>query len=128
MTSKAVFTSFYVDDFLQPVPCESEAVALASQLVKMLTEGGCNLTKFVTNGLEVYKSSEKDLTFAKFFSEMEVTTILVIRWDLKIDTLYVCRGVSNPLHENVTQRKLLSVVSSVFDPLGFVSLSQSEDV
>ena len=121
VASKAVFTSFYVDDFLQSVPCESDAVVLASQLVNMLTKGGFNLTKFVTNSLEVYKSLEKDVTFAEPFSEMEVTTILGIQWDLKNDTLYVCRGVSNPLPGNITQRKVLSVVSSVFDPLGFVS-------
>ena len=121
VASKAVFTSFYVDNFLQSVPCESDAVALASQLVKMLTKGGFKLTKFITNSLEIFKSLEKDITFAKPFSEMEVTTILEIQWDLKHDTLYVCRGVSNPLSKNVTQRKILSVVSSVFDPLGFVS-------
>ena len=121
VASKAVFTSFYVDDFLQSVPYESDAVLLASQLVKMLAKGGFNLTKFVTNSLEVYKSLEKDVTFAEPFSEMEVTTVLGPQWDLKNDNLYVCRGVSNPLPGNITQRKILFVVSSVFDPLGFVS-------
>ena len=61
------------------------------------------------------------MTFAEPFSEMEVTTILGVQWDLKNDNLYVCRGVSNPLPGNITQRKILSVVSPVFDPLGFVS-------
>ena len=73
----------------------------------MLTKCGLNLTKFVTNSLEVYKSLEKDITFAKPFSEMEVTTILGIQWDLKKDILYVCRGVSNPLPGNINQRKIL---------------------
>ena len=114
VASKAVFTSFYVNDFLQSVPCERDAVALASQLLKMLTKGGYNLTKIVTNSLEVYKLFDKDITFAKPSSEMEVTTILGIQWDLKKDKLYVCRGVSNPLPGNITQRKTLSVVSSVF--------------
>ena len=121
VASKAVFTSFYVDDFLHSVPRESDAVVLASQLMNMLTKGGFNLTKFVTNSLEVYKSLEKDVTFAELFSEMEVTTILGIQWDLKNDNLYVCRGVSNPLPGNITQRKILSVVSSVSDLLGFLS-------
>ena len=87
----------------------------------MLAKGGFNLTKFVTNSLEVYKSLEKDVTFAEHFSEMEVTTILGIQWDMKNDNLYVCRGVSNTLRGNITQRTILSIVSSVFDPLGFVS-------
>ena len=121
VASKAVFTSFYVDEFLQSVPRESDGVLLASQLVQMLAKGGFNLIKFVTNSLEVYKSLEKDVTFAEPFSETEVTTILGIQWDLKNNNLYVCRGVSNPLPGNITQGKILSVVSSVFDPLGFVS-------
>ena len=87
----------------------------------MLAKGGFNLTKFVTNSLEVYKSLEKDVTFAEPFIEMEVTTILGIQWDLREDNLYVCRGLSNPLPGNITQRKILSVVSSVFDLLTFVS-------
>ena len=105
VASKPVFTSFSVDDFLRLVPCESDAVALSSQLVKMMTKGGFNLTKFVTNGLELYPSLEKDITFAKAFSEMEVTTILGDQWDMKSDMLFVCRGVSNPLPKNVAQRK-----------------------
>ena len=54
MVLKAVFTSFHVDVFLQSVPCECDAVVLASQLVNILTKGGLNLTKFVTISLEVY--------------------------------------------------------------------------
>ena len=84
VASNAVFISFYYDGLLQSVLCESDAVVLASQLVKMLTKGGFNLTEFVTNSLEVYKSLEKDVTFAEPLSEMEVTTILGIQWDLKI--------------------------------------------
>ena len=61
------------------------------------------------------------MTFADPFSETEVTTILGIQWVLKNDNLYVCRGVSNPLPGNITKRKIFSVVSSVFDPLRFVS-------
>ena len=123
VASKAVFTSFYVDDFLQSVPCENDGDLLASQLVKTSAKGGFNLSKFVTYSLEVHKSLEKDVTFAEPFSEMEVTTILGIQWDLEDDNLYVCRGVSNPLPGNITQRKIHSVVSSVFGPLGFLSPS-----
>ena len=83
VVSRAVFTFFQVDDFLQSVPCESDAVALASQMVHMLTKGGFNLSKFVKNSLEVYKPLEKDNTLAKPFSAVEITTILDIQGDLK---------------------------------------------
>ena len=59
---KRFFTSFYVDDFLQSIPCESDAVVLASQMVNMLTKGGFNLTTFVTNSLEVFKEGLRETT------------------------------------------------------------------
>ena len=62
VASKAVFTSFYVGDFLQSVPCETDTVVLASQMVNMLTKGGFNLTKFVTNSLKVFKKSLRETT------------------------------------------------------------------
>ena len=115
VASKAVFISFFVDDFLQSVPSESDAVVLASQLMKMLTKVVFNLAKIVTRSLKVYKSLECDVIFAEHFSEMEVITILGIQWVVKANNMYVSRGVSNPLQRNITQRKVLSVVSSVFD-------------
>ena len=79
------------------------------------------MTKFVTNSLEAYSSLEKGVTFAEPFSEMEITTLLGNQKDLKTDNLCVCRDVLSLLPGKIPQRKNLSVVSSVFDPLGFVS-------
>ena len=42
VASNAVFTSACVGAFLKPVPCESDAVALVSHLIKIITEIGFN--------------------------------------------------------------------------------------
>ena len=44
--------------------------------------------------------------------------MLGLQWMIIDDSLQVCRGTSKEVETPITQRKILSVVSSVFDPLG----------
>ena len=46
--------------------------------------------------------------------------VLGLRWDHAADTLNVSRGVKLKGDKPITQRKILSMVSAVFDPLGLV--------
>ena len=46
------------------------------------------------------------------------SSLLGLQWNLKEDTLEVCRGVSKEIPSKITQRVVLSFVASVFDPLG----------
>ena len=47
--------------------------------------------------------------------------VLGLKWDHVKDTLVVSRGVDRPLDKALTQRTVLSFVSSVFDPVGLVA-------
>ena len=47
--------------------------------------------------------------------------VLGLKWDHVKDTLVVSRGVDRPLDKAITQRTVLSLVSSVFDPIGLVA-------
>ena len=44
-----------------------------------------------------------------------------MKWDHVLDTLVVSRGVNSELKDTVTQRTVLSFVSSVFDPIELVA-------
>ena len=44
--------------------------------------------------------------------------MLGLQWTIIDDSLQVCRGTSKEVETPITQRKILSLVSSVFDPLG----------
>ena len=59
--TKAVRRNFYVDDVLKSVPKLEQAVHLASDLTKLLKEGGFCLTKFASNSREVLQSIPSDL-------------------------------------------------------------------
>ena len=44
--------------------------------------------------------------------------MLGLQWTVTDDSLQVCRGTNKEIETSVTQRKILSLVSSVFDPIG----------
>ena len=87
---------------------QEEAAAVKTDLTSLLAKGVFKLTKWATN-----------------FEENEVhdkaLTILGLEWNNINDTLKVCRGLQFEPENSWTQRKVLSVVSSVFDPLGFLA-------
>ncbi len=106
--------NFYVDDCLKSVPGENEAIRLTDDLRRLLEKGGFNLTKWVSNSRKLVESlpeSERAGTFKDLNDgQMPVERALGVRC-FKIEVN------DKPL----TRRELLSVVSSVYDPLGFAA-------
>ena len=100
--------NFYMDDLLVSLENKEEAADIKEELTTLLAKGGFQLTKWAIN-----------------FNEDEVhdkaLTILGLEWNNINDSLKVCRGLQFEPESQWTQRKVLSVVSSVFDPLGFLA-------
>ncbi|KAK3747784.1 hypothetical protein QZH41_013322, partial [Actinostola sp. cb2023] len=119
---ETVKRNFYVDDCLKSVDGEQEAIRLVDELRRLLALGGFRLTKWVSNSRCVLDSipeperagSVKTLDFDHDLIERA----LGILWDVQPDTL----GFKIAVKEKpATRRGILSVVSSIYDPLGFVS-------
>ena len=120
--AKAVFDSFNVDDFLKSFASVDKAIEVMTKLVEMMKRVGFNLTKFITNSESVFESKHGDIAFANpSFSDVGSVSVLGLNWDTRDDTFSVSRGVSNDLPAKLTQQKILSSVSSVYDPLGIVA-------
>ena len=125
----AVSNKFYVDDYLGSVKNPETALTLSSSLVELLKLGEFNLTKFIGNvpnlSLKLnppktsVNNSQEILTAAIF--PKTTSHVLGLKWDHVTDTLVVSRGFSRKLKDSVTQRSVLSFVSSVFDPIGLVA-------
>ena len=101
-----------------------EAIRLSEQLCEMLALGGFRLTKWISNNRAVLnaipqneRSNElKDISLEN--EELPTERALGLQWDAEADkfTFKVC-SKDKPL----IRRGLLSKISSVYDPIGFVS-------
>ncbi|XDV54607.1 hypothetical protein PO909_022856, partial [Leuciscus waleckii] len=87
---------FYVDDCLVSVGSEEEAVSLRQELSALCAEGGFKLTKWVSNRRTVLATIPPEERDSFKFK-------IVLK--------------THPL----TRRGILSMVSSIYDPLGFVA-------
>ena len=121
-TIKTVECNFYVDDRLKSVSSKELAVNLSSQLCELLARGGFKLTKWLSNSrkfIESLPASERaaqvrDLDFEK----LPVERALGVQCNISSDQF----GFRIVIKDRaVTRRGILSIVSSVYDPLGFVA-------
>ncbi|XP_022102428.1 uncharacterized protein LOC110985607 [Acanthaster planci] len=121
--ASTVRNNFYVDDCLKSVETVEGAIQLSKQLSELLALGGFRLTKWISNSrrvLETIPLGER----AKVVKDMDldserlpVERALGVSWDTEDDTLAI---TTRPKLKAHTRRGLLSVVCSVYDPLGFV--------
>lgn len=116
--------NFYVDDCLKSVASEKQAICLVSDLRATCDTGGFRLTKWVSNSVSVLASvPEEDRALKEIMevnlerSELPLERALGIQWNISSDTL--CFRIS-PKQQPCTRRGILSVVNSLYDPLGFL--------
>ena len=115
--------SFYVDDLLKSLDNEKEAIKLIMNVKAMHESGGFKLTKFLSNSKQVFQSvdeadrrqgvKDKDL-----MGDLPAEQALGVLWGTEIDKF----GFRVTLKQKSwTRRGLRSVISSVYDPLGFAA-------
>ena len=124
ITVETVKRNFYVDDCLKSVATNPEAIRLVGQLREMLSKGGFRLTKWISNSRDVISCvpeterapSVKDLDLSNNPALTE--RALGVQWNVQKDTFsYKIAEKERP----ITRRGMLSIICSVYDPLGFVS-------
>ena len=118
--ASVVNETFYMDDYLDSFENVTQAIKTSRDLVSLLKLGGFNLTKFVSNADEITSAMnpEESETSSSPIKEIcngaeQSTHVLGLKWDHVKDTLVVSRGVDRPLDKAITQRTVLSFVSSV---------------
>ncbi|KAL2082436.1 hypothetical protein ACEWY4_022254 [Coilia grayii] len=115
---------FYVDDGLCSVPSDAEAIDLLRRTQASLAESNLRLHKFASNSqsvLEAFPSEDcvtagKDVDLSR--DESPTQRSLGLLWEIASDTFtFSVSTDSKPF----TRRGVLSMVNSVFDPLGFLA-------
>ena len=121
-TVKTVQRNFYVDDCLKSCGTVSEAKDLAKDLKELLSRGGFNLTKWSSNSREVIEGipeADRSVTMKSFDLEgAPVERTLGVQWDVERDQFGFATATKD---KPTTRRGLLSVISSIYDPLGIAS-------
>lgn len=121
---QTVLCNFYVDDCLRSVATEDDAVTLVNDLRALCSRGGFTLTKWMSNSRKVllsipveHRASEvKDLDLRH--DTLPVERTLGVQWDTETDTFtYKMKLQDKPM----TRRGILSIVNSIYDPLGFLA-------
>ena len=116
--------NFYVDDCLYSTSTAEKAIELSKGLQETCERGGFHLTKWNSNHRAVLHAIPKDerassvqqLNFEK--DKLPQERALGILWNAETDSFgYNIKIKDRP----PTKRGILSIISSVYDPLGFVS-------
>ncbi|KAJ8332985.1 hypothetical protein SKAU_G00418810 [Synaphobranchus kaupii] len=121
---QTVLRNFYVDDCLKSVATEDDAVTLAGDLRTLCASGGFTLTKWMSHSRKVLMSipEEHRANEVKYLDlshdALPVERAVGIQWDNETDTItYSMKLQDKPM----TRRGILSMVNSIYDPLGFLA-------
>ena len=112
--------NFYMDDLVKSVDSPQAAITCNQVLVETLKRSGFTLKKWASNCPEVLEiiPVEDRLKANEFTLNAESSAILGLEWIIDRDCLQVCRGPNKDCPQHITQRVMLSFVSSVFDAMG----------
>ncbi len=119
--SKVLKRDMYVDDLVTSVSSVQLAIKLQVELKSLLAKGGFNLTKWASNKPEVLThlpETEKSKNMSIDYDTEVTERVLGIQWNIKEDTIGYKTLISN---KPFTKRGALSVLSSVYDPIGLAS-------
>ncbi len=123
-THQFVERHFYVDDGLISLPNEEDAISLLKRTQKALAQSNIKLHKIASNSTTVMKAfPPEDLT--KGIKDLDLTKetlpnqrSLGLCWEMESDTFTF--QVTNS-EKPFTRRGVLSVINSLYDPLGLVT-------
>ena len=117
---KAVRRHFYMNDYIQPHAAEEDACKAVLETKHCLQTGGFRLTNFVSNSslvLNLIPPENKD-------NQTDVFRFLGVKWNLEKDCFLMKPLTDVPKDASAyTHRKVFSLVSSIFDPMGIMSPS-----
>ena len=121
-TVKVILHDTYMDDVVTSVATVSSTITLAKEVAQLLSKGGFKAHKWLSNdkkvltALDGFELDVQDVSFDT--TDQMVQRTLGIRWDVQHDNfVFICQPKANP----ATKRGLVSALSSVFDPCGFIS-------
>ena len=119
-----VKNNFYVDDCLKSMASEEAALQMIKDLNALCHKGGFNLSGWISNSRTVLLSIAEDKRPKELVEldldkdQLPMEQALGLQWNIETDTFKFRTSLRE---QPQTRRGILSVVSSLYDPLGFLS-------
>ena len=110
-------SSFYVDNLVLSVPSEQQALQLHKEATSILHEGGFELRAWNSNSHLLQDAAKADGNMSTVDTSFE--KVLGYHYFPQKDTIQLADFVLDTTAD--TKRKILSAISSVYDPLGLFS-------
>ncbi|XP_064623414.1 uncharacterized protein LOC135485361 [Lineus longissimus] len=123
-TADHLLRSFYVDDYLDSVTKPADGIEKAKGTKRILEKGGFNLTGWSSNDIEIIESiptEDRSKELQKNFENSDTIPkerALGVMWNPAKDTLGFQLSLD---HKPATRRGILSLVSTVYDPIGLAA-------
>ena len=121
LIQNVVNDNFYMDDFLYSLSNEKDLITITSQIMSVLNTHGFRLRKFISNSsfiLNSLPSSEVSPNFINLdLASEHLERTLGLIWDVNRDQ-FTFKPVTKTFPN--TKRGMLSMISSIYDPLGIL--------
>ena len=130
LPKQSVLLHFYMDDLFTWEESEDMALETHVNLTKLLLRGGFRLTKWYRSSREVLtRIPENELAPSLKGldpeGELLIERALGVAWNTESDSFVF----KNRTRSATTQRQVLSLIASIYDPLGMIALyPSSEDI
>ena len=120
--ANALHHNFYVDDLLKSIEDLDSAKQLVKDVINMCKSGGFHLTKFISNNKELLSVPENQRRMGvkdqDLSGDLPNEKALGICWNLREDIFSFKLKLEA---RTLTKRVMLSMISSIYDPLGFAA-------
>lgn len=120
----------YVDDLMDSVATEAEAIKLATEIRHIHQQGGFHIRNWISNSSLVLKALKSEPTDSKDLNvDVELGTEKVLgMWWCTASDFFTYKLTTNPnqaeilfAHRRPTKREVLRILMTIFDPLGLLA-------
>ena len=120
--AEVVRGNLYVDDLLKSVDDPNSAMILVKNVVDMCKSGEFHLTKFISNNskqlIYIPEDQRGNVKSTDLIGALPAETALGVQWNTPDDSFTFSIQVNR---RPLTKRKMLSIISSISNPLGLAS-------
>ncbi|XP_047538564.1 uncharacterized protein LOC125072096 [Vanessa atalanta] len=122
LAAKRVLEDFYVDDLMTTCDTSNEAIFLYKELNNLMMRGGFKLQKWSSNSklvMKILSKNEKSKESMEMITD-HMTKVLGLTWNRSTDKFVYSVHLEEQIIP-VTKRRVISDISKLYDPLGWIS-------